>query len=174
MDFDLPTGLAVLVRTPGTLRSLLYGLPRAWLDGNEGPDTWSPLVVLGHLVYADRVNWVPRAQVILAQDGTRSFTPFDRFAQLRESAGKSVEELLDEFAMLRVGNIATVADWRLEPAQLDLEGTHPEFGTVTLGQLLSTWVAHDLLHLSQITRVMAKQYREAVGPWRKYLRVMDA
>jgi hypothetical protein len=173
MDFDLAAGTAVLERTPGVMRALLAGLPPAWTDAPEGPETWSPYVILGHLVHGERTDWVARARIILAQGAERRFTPFDRFAQLRESEGKSLADLLDEFARLRAESLATLAGWHLTDAQLALEGEHPAFGPVTLRQLLATWVAHDLGHVAQVGRVMAKQYREAVGPWRAYLPVMD-
>lgn len=173
MDFDLAAGTAVLERTPHALRALLAGLPPEWTDANEGPETWSPYVIVGHLVHGERTDWIPRARLILAQGPQRRFAPVDRFAQLRESQGKPLSELLDEFARLRAESLATLAGWRLDDGQLALEGEHPEFGTVTLRQLLSTWVAHDLGHVAQTARVMAKQYREAVGPWRAYLPVMD-
>ena len=173
MDFDLPTGIAVLERTPGTFRALLAGLPTAWTDATEGPATWSAFDVVGHLIHGERTDWIPRARLILAQGPPRAFTPYDRFAQFRESQGKSLAELLDEFARLRAGNLATLTGWRLTEAHLALEGEHRAFGPVTLRQLLATWVAHDLGHIHQMTRVMAKQYLEAIGPWRKYLTVMD-
>jgi hypothetical protein len=173
MDFDLGTGIAVLERTPATLRAMLSGLPAAWLDGTEGPDTWSPYVVVGHLIHGERTDWIPRAKIILAQGAERRFTPFDRFAQFRESQGKPLDVLLDEFAELRGQNLATLRGWRLSDAQLALEGEHPDFGAVSLRQLLATWVAHDLGHLAQAARVMARQYRDAVGPWRAFLPIMD-
>lgn len=173
MHFDLAQGTTVLERTPQTLRAMLAGLAPAWTDATEGPETWSPYIILGHLIHAERTDWIPRAELILAQGADRRFTPYDRFAQLRESQGKSLAELLDEFAKLRSDSLATVAGWRLNAAQLALIGEHPAFGAVTLQQLLATWVAHDLSHLAQIARVMAKQYREAVGPWRAYLPIMD-
>jgi hypothetical protein len=173
MNFDLTAGLAVLERTPHTLRAMLAGLPPAWTDATEGPETWSPYVIVGHLIHGERTDWIPRARIILDQGPERRFTPYDRFAQFRDSQGKSVAELLDEFARLRAENLITLAGWRLTDAQLALEGEHPEFGPVTLRQLLATWVAHDLGHVAQTARVMAKQYREAVGPWRAYLPVMD-
>ena len=173
MEFDLRQGIAVLERTPPTLRAMLRGLGPAWFDATEGPDTWSPYVIVGHLIHAERTDWIPRSQIILAQGANRRFTPYDRFAQFSESKGKSLGDLLDEFARLRVENLATLAAWRLTDAQLALEGEHPEFGAVTLRQLLATWVAHDLGHVAQTARVMAKQYREAVGPWRAYLPVLD-
>lgn len=173
MDFDLAQGIAVLERTPHALRAALAGLDTAWTDATEGPETWSPYIILGHLAHGERTDWIPRAQIILAQGVNRRFTPFDRFAQFRESQGKSLADLLEEFSRLRADNIATLAGWRLTDAELALEGEHPEFGAVTLRQLLATWVAHDLGHVAQIARVMAKQYREAVGPWRAYLPVLD-
>jgi hypothetical protein len=172
MDFDLTSGIAILERTPRTLRAMLAGLPSTWTEATEGPETWSPYVVVGHLIHGERTDWIPRAQIILAQGPERRFTPYDRFAQLRESQGKSLADLLDEFARLRAENLITLAGWRLTDAQLALEGEHPELGRVTLRQLLATWVAHDLGHIAQAARVMAKQYREAVGPWRAYLPVM--
>ena len=173
MEFEPGTAIAVLERTPATLRSLLLGLPPAWTDATEGPDTWSPYVVIGHLIQGERSDWIPRARIILAQGPERRFTPFDRFAQFRESEGKSLTELLDEFAQLRAENLSSLKSWQLSDAQLALEGQHPAFGAVTLRQLLATWVAHDLGHLVQVSRVMAKQYREAIGPWTEYLSVMN-
>ena len=173
MQFDLANGIAVLERTPRTLSAMLGGLTSAWTDATEGPETWSPWVIVAHLVRGERADWIPRAKIILAQGADRRFTPFDRFAQFRESAGRTLAELLDEFAALRAGNLAMLAGWRLTDEHLALEGIHPEFGAVTMRQLLSTWVAHDLGHVAQTARVMAKQYREAVGPWRAYLPVLD-
>jgi len=173
MQFDLTHALEVLERTPGTFRALLGGLSEAWTTPNEGPETFSAWDNVGHLVHAERTNWIPRARVILEQGADRRFPPFDRFGHYRESAGKSMAELLDEFERLRAANLETVRGWRLTEAELALEGEHPAFGPVTLAQLLATWVAHDLGHLAQTARVLAKQYREAVGPWREYLPVLD-
>jgi DinB superfamily len=173
MDFDLTSGMAVLERTPRTVRAMLDGLSIEWTDATEGPDTWSPYVIVGHVVHGERDDWIPRAQLILAQGAHRTFRPYDRFAQFHESAGKSLGQLLDEFAQLRAENLVRLAGWRLSEAHLSLEGEHPVFGRVTLRQLLATWVAHDLGHVAQIARVMAKQYRDAVGPWRAYLPVLD-
>jgi len=173
MDFDLTEGIAVLERTPHTLRAMLAGLPPAWTEANEGPETWSPYDIVGHLIHGERTDWIARARIILDQGPQRRFAPFDRFAQFGESQGKPLAGLLDEFARLRAENLAKLAGWRLTDAQLALEGEHPEFGAVTLRQLLATWVAHDLGHVAQTARVMARQYREAVGPWRAYLPVMD-
>jgi hypothetical protein len=173
MEFDVDNGAALLERTPRVLRALLSGLSSAWIDGTEGEKTWSPYDNVGHLVHGEKTDWIQRAEIILAQGENRGFTPFDRFAQFRDSAGKSLDDLLNEFERLRAANVATLRGWNLTDAQLALEGLHPAFGPVTLRQLLSTWVAHDLGHIAQISRVMAKQYREAVGPWREYLPVMD-
>lgn len=173
MDFELDAGIAILERTPGVLRAMLDGLSPAWTDATEGPDTWSPYIIVGHLIHGERTDWIPRAQIILAQGEQRRFAPFDRFAQFRESEGKSLSQLLDEFDRLRAENLATLTGWQLTETELALEGEHPALGPVTLRQLLSTWVAHDLGHIAQGARVMAKQYREAVGPWREYLPVMD-
>jgi hypothetical protein len=173
MPFDLEQGLAVLDRTPRVLDAMLATLPPALTDATEGPDTWSPYVIVGHLIHGERTDWIPRAEIILAQGPTRRFTPYDRFAQFRESKGKSLAELRDEFARLRAGNLVTLVGWRLTEGQLALEGEHPAFGAVSLRQLLATWVAHDLGHVAQIARVLARQCREAVGPWRAYLPILD-
>ncbi len=173
MNFDLAASIAVLERTPSTLRAMLGGLAHEWIDCDEGPDTWSPYVIVGHLVHGERADWIPRVKVILAQESNRRFTEFDRFAQFRESEGKSLSQLLDEFASLRDANLATLASWHLTDRQMNLEGEHPNFGLVTLQQLLATWVVHDLGHIAQVARVMAKQYRTAIGPWRAYLPVVD-
>jgi DinB superfamily len=173
MQFQLTHALEVLERTPKTFRALLGGLTETWTSPNEGPETFSAFDNLGHLIHGERTDWIPRARIILAQGPNRRFVPFDRFAQSRESQGKSVADLLDEFARLRAENLATLRAWRISESQLALEGEHPELGTVTLRQLLSSWVVHDLGHVAQTSRVMAKQYREAVGPWRVYLPVLD-
>lgn len=173
MDFDLNAGIAVLERTPNTVRAMLAGLPPEWIDATEGPGTWSPYVNVGHLIHGERTDWIPRARIILEQGTDRRFTPFDRFAQLRESRGMLLTQLLDEFAQLRAENVQILKGWKLTDAQLSLEGEHPEFGAVSLRQLLATWVTHDLGHIAQIARVMAKQYREAIGPWRAYLPIVD-
>jgi hypothetical protein len=172
-SFHLADGIAILERTPRVLHALLDELPPVWTQATEGPDTWSPFDIVGHLVHGERTDWIPRAEIILAQGAHRRFAVFDRLAQFRESEGKSLAILLAEFAQLRADNLAKLQSWQLSDAQLGLEGEHPAFGTVTLRQLLATWVAHDLGHLAQSARVMAKQYREAVGPWRAYLTIMD-
>ena len=170
---QLSDAIPVLERTPATFRALLSGLPDTWIAANEGPNTFSPFDNVGHLVHGERTDWIPRARIILAQSTERRFEPYDRFAQIRESQGKRLSQLLDEFSQLRSENLVTLRGWNLSDKELALEGEHPEFGAVTLRQLLATWVAHDLGHIAQTARVMAKQYRDAVGPWRAYLPVMD-
>jgi hypothetical protein len=171
--FDLAEAIAVLERTPGTVRALLAGLPEPWIRANEGPKTFSAFDNVGHLIHGERADWLARAQIILAQDENRRFEPYDRFAQDRESAGKSLAQLLDEFTELRAANLATLRGWNLGDRELALEGEHPAFGRVTLRQLLAAWVVHDLGHIAQISRVMAKRYRDEVGPWREYLPILD-
>jgi hypothetical protein len=173
MSFELPEGIAVLERTPATFRSLLGGLPDQWTTCDEGPDTFSPFDNVGHLIHGERADWIPRASIILAQADNRRFEPYDRFAQRRESAGKTLAQLLDEFAALRAASLATLRGWNLTERELALQGEHPALGTVTLRQLLATWVVHDLGHIAQTTRVMAKRYRETIGPWRAYLPIVD-
>ncbi|MGZ8458560.1 MAG: DinB family protein [Gemmatirosa sp.] len=173
MDYQLTHALEVLERTPATFRAMLGGLSEVWTAPNEGPDTFSAFDNVGHLIHGERTDWIPRARVILAQGASRRFEPYDRFAQYRESEGKTMAELLDEFARLRAGNLDTLRGWRLTDRELALEGEHPALGPVTLRQLLATWAAHDLGHVAQTARVLAKQYRDAVGPWRAYLPVLD-
>lgn len=173
MEFHLPHTIAVLERTPATFRALLSGLLEDWTSPNEGPDTFSAFDNLGHLVHGERADWIGRARIILEQGEQRRFAPYDRFAQVTESAGKSVADLLDEFESLRTQNLQTLRDWNLDERALALEGEHPAFGAVALRQLLSAWTVHDLGHIAQTTRVMARQYRDAVGPWRAYLPVLD-
>jgi len=173
MELDLERGVEILERTPRVLREMLSGLSPEWVDATEGPETWSPYDIVGHLIHGERTDWIPRAKIILAQGPDLRFTPFDRFAQFRESEGKTLADLLDEFEQLRAESVAALNEWQLSDDQLSLEGVHPAFGAVTLRQLLATWVAHDLGHIAQAARVLAKQYRDAVGPWREYLPVMD-
>jgi DinB family protein len=172
MDFDLADAVLVLRRTPPVLRTLLADLPDRWLKGTEGPDTWSPFDVVGHLIDGEETDWIPRARIILAGGAHPAFEPFDRFTHLQRNRGTSLSVLLDRLATLRTENLATLEGFRLTPTQLRLEGIHPELGRVTMQQLLATWVAHDLGHVGQVVRVMAKQYRGAVGPWREYLPVV--
>jgi hypothetical protein len=172
MDFTLQDTVAVLERTPAALDAMLRGLPDPWTRTNEGDGTFSPYDVIGHLNHGERTDWIPRARIILEQGESRPFDRYDRFAQERDSAGKSLGQLLDEFVTLRARNLGTLEGWNLDAAALARRGTHPMLGTVTLAQLLATWAAHDLTHIHQISRCMAVQYRDAVGPWTKFLGVM--
>jgi len=174
MHFDLASAREVLARTPATLACLVRGLPPAWTHENEGPETWSVFDVVGHLIHGELTDWIPRARIILEHGPARTFEPFDRFAQLEANRGRSLGELLDRFAALRRQNLAALDELRLTPERLSLEGRHPAFGAVTLGQLLSAWVVHDLGHVAQVARVMAKQYAGEVGPWTAYLRILGA
>jgi DinB superfamily len=169
----LEESLAVLTRTPQALDALLRDLPDAWTETTEGPGTWSPYVVIGHLVHGERADWMPRLTIILEHGPSRTFDPFNREAQSRESQGKSLAMLLDEFSALRRDNLARLRALNLQPAQLELQGTHPALGAVTVRQLLATWTAHDLAHILQVSRVMAKRYKQEVGPWAEYLSVMN-
>jgi uncharacterized damage-inducible protein DinB len=173
MVFILTDGLVILGATPEALRAMLAPLPPVWTDATDGRDTWSPFDIVGHLVHGERTDWIPRAELVLAQGAHRTFDPYDRFAQFTESRGKTLPGLLAEFAQLRAANLDIVRRWKLTDAHLALEGEHPALGSVTLRQLLATWVAHDLGHIAQVARVMARQYRDAVGPWREYLPVLD-
>jgi hypothetical protein len=173
MAFELSEAVTVLERTPATFRAILGGLPEPWIVCHEGPDTFSPYDNLGHLIHGERADWLPRARIIVAEGTRRKFDPYDRFAQVRESAGKTLDQLLDEFAELRAQNLVTLQSWNLSARELALQGEHPALGTVTLRQLLSTWVVHDLGHIAQTTRVMAKRYREEIGPWREYLPIVN-
>ncbi len=170
--FVMTEAVAVLERTPATLDTLLRGLPDGWIAAHEGGDTWSPYDVIGHLIHGERADWLTRARIILEHGATRAFDPFDRLAQFEESRGRTLAELLDEFAQARAGNLRELAALDLSDADLDRRGLHPSLGAVTLRQLLATWVAHDLDHISQIVRVMARQYSDEVGPWRESLRIV--
>jgi hypothetical protein len=172
MEHDLERTLALLARTPAVLNALLRDLPEAWTLCNEGDNTWSAFDVIGHLVHGERTDWMPRARMILQFGDSRTFEPFDRWAQFRESEGKSLPQLLDEFARLRTENLDELRALNVHPEDLERRGRHPSLGVVTLSQLLATWVVHDLTHLHQISRLMACQYREAVGPWTAYLGVL--
>lgn len=171
-DHDLQQTIALLARTPRVLDALLCDLPDGWTLRNEGDKTWSAFDVVGHLIHGEKTDWIPRAKIIVESGESRSFDKFDRLAQMQESRGKSLPQLLDEFARLRSENLNALRAMNLHPADLDRRGRHPALGSVTLSQLLATWAAHDLTHLHQISRIMAHQYREAVGPWTKYLGVM--
>lgn len=173
VNFDLPETLDILERTPSVLGALLRGTAASWHTINEGPDTWSAFDVVGHLIHGEETDWIPRARIILEHGGSRSFEPFDRFAQFTRFADNSLEDLLDRFAELRHANLETVRSWRLTDAQLARPGRHPELGPVDLRQLLATWAVHDLNHIAQIARVMAKRHTEDVGAWRAYLSILN-
>lgn len=164
--------LAVLTRTPGTLNAMLRDLPELWTTATEGPGTWSPYVVVGHLIHCERTDWMPRLGIILEHGVNRPFDPLDREAQLREGNGRALPTLLDEFEALRRDNLVSLRLMDLQAAHLELTGTHPALGTVTLRQLIATWTAHDLAHILQVSRVMARRYQQEVGPWGEYLSVM--
>jgi len=172
MQFQLDQSIEVLAATPLVLAALLRGKSAAWLHSRKSPEAFSPIDVLGHLMLADETDWLPRARMILAGHTHTPFEPFDRFDFQHLIAGKSIESLLDDFATLRSQSLQTLAALHITAAQLDLPGTHPEFGPVTLRNLLATWVVHDLNHIQQIVRTMSNEYREAVGPWQAYLTIL--
>jgi len=172
MAHNLDHTIALLSRTPSTMNALLGDLPEEWTHRNEGVGTFSAFDVIGHLIHGDRTDWIPRARIILEYGDTRPFEKFDRLAQTRESRGKSLQQLLDEFARVRAEKLGELRALNLKPQDFERHGQHPALGTVTLSQLLATWAAHDLTHLHQVSRVMAHQYREVVGPWTRYLGVM--
>ena len=172
-SFSLTDTIAVLERTPAALDALVRGLPSTFTERNEGGDTWTVFDIVGHLAYSERVNFLPRAKFLLRHGQSQVFEPFDRTGQVKESAGKTLPQLLDEFSRLRAGSLHELRAMTLGADELAMKGKHPAFGTVTLSQLLTTWPAHDLTHLHQIVRVMAYQQREAVGPWARYLGVMQ-
>ncbi len=173
MDVDVTQAAAQLARAPAVLNALVGSLPQAWLDATEGPGTWSPIQVVRHLAWCEVDDWIPRARTILEHGARVPFTPFDREGGESRYGHLAIRPLLDEFARLRSRNLETLEGFALTPGTLGLEGQHPELGRVTLAQLLATWVAHDLSHVTQITRTLARQYADAVGPWRQYLRVLQ-
>lgn len=172
MEFDLNKTFEILERTPKVLNELLPDLSGDWTKNNEGDDTWSPYDIIGHLIHGEHTDWMGRLNIILS-DGDKHFIPFDRTAMFKESEGKSLHQLLDEFSELRINNLEKLRSLKLSEDDLNRTGIHPAFGEVTLKQLLSTWTIHDLTHIAQITRVMAKQYKEAIGPWIAYFRVLQ-
>lgn len=173
MHFDLKQSIEILERTPSVLSALLKGLSSEWLLANEGEDTWSPYDVLGHYIEGEEKDWIPRMHIILSDKTDKQFIPFDRFAQLSKNKNKTTDELLHEFAELRRKNILQLKEADLTEEKLGKTGVHPEFGSVTLRELLAAWVAHDLNHIVQISRVMAKQYKTAMGPWTKYITAVN-
>lgn len=172
MDFDLEKSVEILQRTPAILRSLLQGLPDDWVFNNEGPDTFSPFDVVGHLIHGEKTDWRERAAMILQYGESKTFVPYDRFAQFEESKGKTLQQLLDEFDRLRMDNIAWLKSLQLSNQELNKKGVHPSLGIVTLRQLLSAWTVHDLTHIAQVSRVMAKQYKDEIGPWAEFFRIL--
>ena len=174
MEFEFDTALPILRRTPRVVRDLLADLPAGWIRATEGAGTWSPFDVVGHLIHGERTDWMPRVEHVIRHGDAVAFPPFDREAMFAASQGRSLGELLDTFERLRRDSLDRLAALQLTPADLDRRGRHPEFGVVTMQQLLSTWVAHDLDHIGQIVRVMARQYTAAVGPWRAYLSMLSS
>ncbi|MEM7298899.1 MAG: DinB family protein [Bacteroidota bacterium] len=172
MHYSLDDAIDILERTPKVLSTLLKDLPEDWTHSNEGENTWSPFDVVGHLIHGEKTDWVTRTKIILSKE-TKAFKPFDRFAQFEESKGKNLTQLLEEFQTLRSENVKSLKDLDITSETLEWEGTHPELGKITLRNLLSTWVAHDLGHIAQISRVMAKQYTKEVGVWTQYLGILQ-
>ncbi|HKS28793.1 MAG TPA: DinB family protein [Pyrinomonadaceae bacterium] len=173
MTFQLMHAKEILSRTPSVLNALVAGLPDEWVFSNEGPESWSPYDIVGHLIHGEETDWIPRARIILEHGEERAFEPFDRFAMFEKSEGKSINELLKRFEQLRGESLLALDEMNITSELLEKRGRHPELGVVTLGQLLSTWVVHDLGHVAQITRVMAKQYKESVGAWQAYLSILN-
>ena len=173
MKYSLDKSYEILERTPAVLRSLLGGLHDDWIMNNEGPETFSPYDVIGHLIHGEKTDWTVRTKVILESGINKPFEPYDRFAQYEESKGKTLTQLFDEFDKLRKNNLNWIKSLNLTKDDLDKEGMHPVLGEVTLRNLLATWVVHDLTHIAQITRVMAKQYKEEIGPWPQFFRILN-
>lgn len=172
MDYQYDEAVAILRRTPATLAALLRGLPEAWTTSGEGPDTWSAYDIVGHLLHGEETEWLARIQIVLEHGEARPFDAFNRTAMFEKYQGYSLDQLLAAFEQARASSLATLSEWQITPEKLALRGTHPALGTVTLSQLLSTWVVHDLNHIGQIVEVMAHQYGEAVGPWSAYLAIL--
>jgi hypothetical protein len=172
MDFSLDEAIQVLERTPAALRALLQGVNEPWIRGTEGPETFSPFDNVGHLIDGEETDWIPRAKIILARGPNPRFEPYDRLRHRKRNVGRTLESLLAEFEALRAQNIALLRSWKLTATELDLPGEHPRLGPVTLRQLLAAWVVHDLGHIAQVARVMAKQYTDEVGPWVPFLPVL--
>jgi len=173
MDFELHKALQILERTPKVLSAFLVNLSEDWTHSNEGNSTWNPFDIIGHLIHGEHTDWLERTAIILSENSDKTFIPFDRFAQFENSKGKTLHQLLDEFETLRSKNLEKLAALNLTEDDLEKKGVHPDLGPVTLRQLLSAWVTHDLSHISQIARVMAKQYSEEVGPWKAYMNVLS-
>lgn len=172
MDYQYEQAVAILRRTPATLTALLRELPAAWTTSTEGPDTWSAYDIVGHLLHGEEADWIERTRTILEHGEQRPFDSFNRTGMFEQYRGVSLDELLAAFAQARANNLATLSEWHITPEKLTLKGTHPALGTVTLSQLLATWVVHDLNHIGQVVEVMSRQYAEAVGPWSAYLAIL--
>jgi hypothetical protein len=173
MKYSLEKSIEILERTPAVLKTLLSGLSDEWIINNEGPETFSPYDVIGHLIHGEKTDWTERTKMILEFGASKSFVPWDRFAQYEESKGKTRDQLLKEFETIRKENMVWFKSLSLTEADLDKKGLHPNLGEVTLRNLLATWVAHDLTHIAQVTRVMAKQYKEEMGPWPEFFRILS-
>ncbi len=173
MNFNLNQSIQILSGTPEVIKSLLTGLPDDWIHNNEGPDTWSPFDIVGHLIHGEKTDWIPRARIILSDLKDKTFVPFDRFAQFENSQGKTLDQLLSEFKQLRQENIRILETMQIDEEKLQMKGTHPDFGEVSLKQLLATWTVHDLSHIHQMTRVLGKNYRSEAGPWKAYISILQ-
>ena len=173
MNFSLSKSIEILERTPDVLITMLQNISPDWTSNNEGGETWSAYDIIGHLIHGEKTDWIPRMEIILSDKQDKKFELFDRFAQFEESKGKSLTQLLDEFKSLRQKNIEFLRSKKLTDKDLDVIGIHPAFGEITLSQLLSTWTVHDLNHIAQISRVMAKHFKPDVGPWVEYLRILQ-
>ena len=174
MKFNVQTSIEILERTPTVISEFLSGLSTSWTEENEGPDTWSPYDIIGHLIHGEKTDWIPRMQIILSDGENKTFEPFDRFAQFQNSKGKKLGELLEEFTLLRQKNLAYLKSINLSEKHLAMKGMHPELGEVKLSELLASWVVHDLNHIAQISRVMAYQYGEEVGVWQAYMGILNS
>lgn len=172
MKFQIEQAVEILSRTPATVKSLLGNLSEEWTEKNENSENWNPFDVVGHFIHGEETDWIPRAEIILAQGDNLTFVPFDRFAQFEKSKGKSLNELIETFAEIRRKNLETLQSWELTEEQLNLKGVHPELGEVNLEQLLATWVVHDLTHIRQIVTVLAQKYDGNVGVWKEYLSIL--
>lgn len=172
MTFEIDKATQILSRTPQVIEALLKGISDDWLMNNEGENTWSAYEIVGHLIHGEMTDWIPRAKIILSNSPNKTFEPFDRFAQQRQGKARAMTDLLEEFKKLRTKNIKELLSFKIDEKTLKKKGIHPELGEVNLKELLSTWVVHDLGHISQISRVMSKQYKDEVGPWKEYLGIL--
>ena len=172
MKFQVKQAVEILSNTPSVVKHLLSNLSNEWIEKSANSDEWNAFDIVGHYIHGEETDWIPRAEIILQQGENITFEPFDRFAQFETSRGKTLGELLENFAGLRTKSLETLQSWNLTGEQLQLKGIHPELGEVNLEQLLSTWVVHDLTHIRQIVQVLAKKYGENVGVWQEYLLIL--